>query len=263
MIFVAPLIRSENIASTAVRQSAGYTQMQRTKRLALGGTMLAVTSSSLLYLNAVLQLLWDVKGSIFTRSPWLNVFVFGVSLDSILNDIGMIIASEALLHLGTATRAARKKVAQAGKKKRARKSPKIATGPALQNIGGPVREKNAKIDRVRLHSDDCGAMQRLASGPARGGNSSSIILHDESSSVAITIAGGELSDMAYMSNMSSSDGELPTNDHAGGYRAARTHSSPAPTCAGSSSAKVLSKHSSPAPCINSSSGKAPSNPKSK
>jgi hypothetical protein len=57
------------------------------------GAALSVLSSTLLYVNF---LLWvfagGLSGSRNERNPWLNPFLFGVNMDSICNDVGMIFA---------------------------------------------------------------------------------------------------------------------------------------------------------------------------
>jgi hypothetical protein len=46
-------------------------------------------SSTLLYVNFLLYLFFYDQ---YDRSPWLNIWVFGVNIDSICNDIGIIFA---------------------------------------------------------------------------------------------------------------------------------------------------------------------------
>ena len=66
----------------AAQESAGYKSMQKTKWMTLMGSTLAVVSS-FLFLGE--------RGNQFHVSPYLNYLVFGVNLDSVLNDIGMFL----------------------------------------------------------------------------------------------------------------------------------------------------------------------------
>ena len=75
----------------AAQESAGYKSMQKTKWMTLMGSTLAVVSSSVLYVNIVFFLFLGERGNQFHVSPYLNYLVFGVNLDSVLNDIGMFL----------------------------------------------------------------------------------------------------------------------------------------------------------------------------
>ena len=75
----------------AAQESAGYKSMQKTKWMTLMGSTLAVVSSSVLYVNIVFFLFLVERGNQFHVSPYLNYLVFGVNLDSVLNDIGMFL----------------------------------------------------------------------------------------------------------------------------------------------------------------------------
>ena len=93
MIFLRPIVKTMKEASSFVAQeSAGYRHMQQTKWMTLFGAVLTVSSSTLLYINGILQFM-SKKDSLFWTSPWLNVGVFGGNADSILNDIGMMFLS--------------------------------------------------------------------------------------------------------------------------------------------------------------------------
>jgi hypothetical protein len=69
---------------------AGYKKMQQTKRMAVFGASLSVLSSALFYVSFVL---WLAGGHAelpststllcVNRSPWLNPWIFGVSMDFI------------------------------------------------------------------------------------------------------------------------------------------------------------------------------------
>jgi len=67
--------------------------MHRVKWQTFLGTVLAVTSSTLLYINGILQAIKLHVGSVFYTNPMLNVFVFGINGDSVANDVGMFVLS--------------------------------------------------------------------------------------------------------------------------------------------------------------------------
>ena len=71
-------------------QSEGYKRMEKTKWHTLVGSTIVVVSSTVLYINALLS--FTIGGS-FNSSPWLSFYVFGINLDSILNNIGMAVLS--------------------------------------------------------------------------------------------------------------------------------------------------------------------------
>jgi hypothetical protein len=76
----------------AVQESAGYKSMQKTKWMTLTGSVLAVLSSSVLYVNIIAFLFLGGSGSRWWNSPYLHYQVFGLNLDSVLNDVGMLLA---------------------------------------------------------------------------------------------------------------------------------------------------------------------------
>ena len=93
IIFLRPIVKTMREASfSAAQESAGYRHMQRTKWMTLFGAVLTVSSSTLLYINGILQVMSE-EDSLFWTSPWLNFGVFGGNADSILNDIGMMFLS--------------------------------------------------------------------------------------------------------------------------------------------------------------------------
>jgi hypothetical protein len=63
--------------------------MQKSKWMTMAGAILAVSSSTVLYINAAL---WATYGldSQFQTNPWLNILVFGISMDSLASDVGMV-----------------------------------------------------------------------------------------------------------------------------------------------------------------------------
>merc|ERR1712086_400293 len=88
-IFLKPLSKVLGELGTAsVRRSEGFKQLNRTKHMTLGGSCLAVTSSTVLYIN--LLMFFDGSHSIFHQDPWLNPLIFAGNLDIILNNIGML-----------------------------------------------------------------------------------------------------------------------------------------------------------------------------
>ena len=66
--------------------------MEKTKWLTLFGTSLAVLSSSALYINGGLYVVLGDFGNPFLANIYLNPFVFGINLDSVLNDVGVLLA---------------------------------------------------------------------------------------------------------------------------------------------------------------------------
>jgi hypothetical protein len=58
------------------------------------GASLTATSASVLYINAFLSFAMNEP---FWKNPWLHVSVFGSNADSVLNDLGMLIISGAVL----------------------------------------------------------------------------------------------------------------------------------------------------------------------
>ena len=58
--------------------------------------MLAVTSSTALYVNGVLFMLLGEYGNPYYANPYLNIWVFGINANSMVNDVGMLLLSEML-----------------------------------------------------------------------------------------------------------------------------------------------------------------------
>jgi hypothetical protein len=73
------------------QRSAGYNSMLKTKWMTLAGASLAVLSSTALYITAFLWSVLGAPGNWWHASPYLNVWVFGMNLDSVLNDVGMLL----------------------------------------------------------------------------------------------------------------------------------------------------------------------------
>jgi len=86
-IFLRPLLRILESGRSAGTSEA-FQKILKTKHFTLAGAVLAVTSSSLLYVNLVVWYLW---GYIYAAENWhMNPMLFGGNLDSILNDISML-----------------------------------------------------------------------------------------------------------------------------------------------------------------------------
>ena len=73
-------------------RSEGQISLEKTKWLTLVGASLAVISSTALYINFGLWVVLGGAGKPFYANPYLNTNVFGINLDSVLNDIGMLLA---------------------------------------------------------------------------------------------------------------------------------------------------------------------------
>jgi hypothetical protein len=85
IIFLRPIFQTLQLASAVGRgESQLARKLQHSKYRNVSGCFIAVVSSSLLYVNFGL---WAAMGDRFAISPYLNPFVFGVNLDSILNDL--------------------------------------------------------------------------------------------------------------------------------------------------------------------------------
>jgi len=69
---------------------AGYRSMMKTKWMTLIGSTFAVVSSTALYVNAICWSLSDL-GDPFWSNPHLQPYVTGVNVDSIINDLSMIL----------------------------------------------------------------------------------------------------------------------------------------------------------------------------
>jgi hypothetical protein len=71
--------------------------MQKTKWTTLVGSTVAVTTSTLLYINIMCMIAAGASASenpsIWWTSPWLNAFTFGINMDSVANDVGLALAS--------------------------------------------------------------------------------------------------------------------------------------------------------------------------
>jgi WD40 repeat protein len=96
MTFLHPITKTISLAQGGVYSQAHEQAFQHLEELqytTLAGVSLAVFSSTLLYISFLVRL---GVGGIFITSPWLQPSVFGVNLDSVLNDIGMLLCSGTL-----------------------------------------------------------------------------------------------------------------------------------------------------------------------
>ena len=89
-LFLLPIF--EILGKVGAVRSEEQVSLEMTKWLTLLGSTLAVLSSTALYINIGLWLTLGGPGKPFFENPYLNVFVFGINLDSVLNDIGMLLA---------------------------------------------------------------------------------------------------------------------------------------------------------------------------
>jgi len=89
VVFLRPLLELLDRGRSASNSEA-YIQIRRTKIFTLCGALLAVTSSSLLYINLLVWYLWG-----YVHDPdnaYLNPLLFGANVDSIVNDVSMLLA---------------------------------------------------------------------------------------------------------------------------------------------------------------------------
>jgi hypothetical protein len=93
-IFLRPIFKI--LGEVGGVRSPGQIRLEKTKWLTLLGASLAVLSSTALYINFGLYIALGGFGKPFYTNPYLNIFVFGINLDSLLNDIGMLLVSDAI-----------------------------------------------------------------------------------------------------------------------------------------------------------------------
>ena len=73
-------------------RSEGQISLEKTKWLTLLGAGLAILSSTAMYINAALYVILGGFGKPFYTNPYLHPLVVGFNLDSVLNDLGMLLA---------------------------------------------------------------------------------------------------------------------------------------------------------------------------
>ena len=76
----------EILGEVGTVRSPGQISLEKTKGLTLLGASLAVLSSTTLYINFGLYIVPNSHGKLFYANPYLKVLVFGINLDSVLND---------------------------------------------------------------------------------------------------------------------------------------------------------------------------------
>jgi hypothetical protein len=90
-LFLRPIYKVLREGGGAAQHSAGYKSLLKTKWMTLLGAILAVVSSTVLYINMGMFFVLGGFGTPFFANPYLNIMVFGMNLDSVLNDIGMLL----------------------------------------------------------------------------------------------------------------------------------------------------------------------------
>jgi hypothetical protein len=90
-LFLRPIYKVLGEGGAVVHESAGYKSLQKTKWLTLMGSTLAVLSSSALYINMGLFVILGDRGKPFYTNPYLSYAVFGMNLDSVMNDVGILV----------------------------------------------------------------------------------------------------------------------------------------------------------------------------
>jgi hypothetical protein len=93
LLFLQPIYNVLGSQPAAVQRTASHRSLQTTKWMTLAGASLAVVSSTALYINAGLFIVLGGYGKPFYANPYLHVNVFGMNLDSVLNDVGMLLTS--------------------------------------------------------------------------------------------------------------------------------------------------------------------------
>jgi hypothetical protein len=91
-LFLRPIYKILREGGVGVHRSDGYKSLMKTKWMTLSGAGLAVLSSTALYVNALMVMALGKDGNQWYASPYLNFAVFGINLDSVLNDLGMLLA---------------------------------------------------------------------------------------------------------------------------------------------------------------------------
>ena len=91
MLFLRPIYEILGLGGGAARHSEGYKNLLKTKWMTLLGASLAVVSSTVFYINMGMFFVLGGDGKPFWANPYSHIFVFGVNLDSVLNDIGVLL----------------------------------------------------------------------------------------------------------------------------------------------------------------------------
>jgi hypothetical protein len=95
-LFLDPLLGVLNNNRDPLKQPSELDRrLRHTVRMTFNGTLLAVFSCSLLYVHIVMYVLFFDH---LAYSPWSHPFVFSVNASSILNLVGMLMASGTMNH---------------------------------------------------------------------------------------------------------------------------------------------------------------------
>ena len=89
-LFLRPIFRI--LGEVGGVRSARQTSLEKTKWLTLLGASLTVLSSTAIYINIGLLAVLGGPGKQFYANTYLHPFVFGINLDSVLNDVGLLLA---------------------------------------------------------------------------------------------------------------------------------------------------------------------------
>lgn len=110
--------------------------------MTLLGASLAVVSSTALYINMGVFFVLGGIGKPFWTNPYLSIFVFGINLGSVLNDIGMLLVCSVLKKVDSACLVKRVSTVR---------PPRFSVKPAsqLQSDGG-----KHKLSGVHSSGDD-------------------------------------------------------------------------------------------------------------
>jgi hypothetical protein len=90
-IFLRPIAATLSTAGAVKFKSVGYQDLEKTMYMTLSGSTIAVVSSTLLYLDLLMYFNGDYDS--FRENAFLNPLVFAGNLDSILNNVGMLLVS--------------------------------------------------------------------------------------------------------------------------------------------------------------------------
>jgi hypothetical protein len=148
-------------------RSEGHISLQKTKWLTLLGASLAVLSSTALYINTGLYVLLGGPGKTFNANPYLNMFVFGINLDSILNDVGMLLACGVIKKIMCETATVRLSTA---------KSYKVdPAAPPVFNNKAPEEDASSEADDMMVLGQS--NERDLQSFPNTGAGTSTVPIH--------------------------------------------------------------------------------------
>jgi hypothetical protein len=83
--------REMSSSRSLLTSQAQHKSLLKTKWMTLAGSTLAVVSSSAFYANAALFFALGGYGELFFTNPYLHIWTFGISVNSVLNDLGMLL----------------------------------------------------------------------------------------------------------------------------------------------------------------------------